>query len=244
MKKSFLLWCIGLGVLSAWVQADGPMAVEASAPSLQATVAAATQAATSLPATMTVSPQPLQANTVATPVTISTVADEVPVEPVAIEITPGPLDDSPVRVVWRGTPIPLTLPLGKERQVRFPGPVRVGIPVELNTGPLRTQSLSGTVYWTASAPFTARVQVLEEQSGRLYLIDLTTSEEANASVRPIQIVWGANDGQAGGKPLASGVAGAPLDSSPTAPDAAPAPTAPASSAKDGKPAVKPLGYVE
>ena len=63
------------------------------------------------------------------------------------------------RVRWEKTPIPLILPVGRERLVHFPAPVRIGVPAHLD-GTLRTQSADRVVYWRASAPFdTARVQL-------------------------------------------------------------------------------------
>lgn len=90
------------------------------------------------------------------------------------------------RIIWDKTPIRLTLPVGHERLVHFPGPVRVGIPAHINAI-LRSQSVDGTVYWRASAPFeSVRVQVHELESGQVYLLDLQAREGASAA--PVQIL--------------------------------------------------------
>ncbi|MCP4126046.1 MAG: TIGR03749 family integrating conjugative element protein, partial [Gammaproteobacteria bacterium] len=52
---------------------------------------------------------------------------------------------------------------------------------------LRTQSVNGTVYLLAHAPFGSnRLMVRELDSGRIYLFDVTATEEGEAS-HPIQI---------------------------------------------------------
>ncbi len=82
------------------------------------------------------------------------------------------------RLIWDKHPIQLTLPVGIERLVTFPAPVRVGLPMALS-GQLTTQSLDGTVYWTATAPFTTtRVQVQSVHDNQLYLIDLSASDDS------------------------------------------------------------------
>ena len=87
----------------------------------------------------------------------------------------------PERIVWDKTPIRLTLPVGRERLVHFPAPVKVGVPAQLEAS-LRTQSVAGTVYWLAHEAFTAqRIQVREIASGQLYLLDLAAQEGAPAT---------------------------------------------------------------
>jgi integrating conjugative element protein (TIGR03749 family) len=91
------------------------------------------------------------------------------------------------RIVWTKTPIPLSLPVGKERIVTFPADVRVGVPPQLGDA-LRTQSVAGTLYWLARKPFPAtRVQIQEIDSGRIYLLDLRADSDAT-SAAPVEIV--------------------------------------------------------
>ena len=91
------------------------------------------------------------------------------------------------RIVWNKAPIPLSLPVGKERIVTFPRDVRAGVPVGL-ADTLRTQSVGGTVYWLARKPFPAtRVQVQEIDSGRIYLVDLRADNDAMGAT-PVEIV--------------------------------------------------------
>ncbi len=85
------------------------------------------------------------------------------------------------RIVWTKHPIQLTLPVGNERLVSFPHPVRVGIPMALS-GKLTTQSLNGTVYWTANESFDRiRLQIQSTTDNQLYLIDLSASKDAETS---------------------------------------------------------------
>lgn len=96
----------------------------------------------------------------------------------ADETPPAP---TPVRMIWAREPLDIELPLGSERQVTFPAGVKVGMPVEL-TALVRTQTLNGIVYWQASKAFPrTRVQVYEEGSGTLYLIDLSARDGAPSS---------------------------------------------------------------
>ena len=87
-------------------------------------------------------------------------------------------DGATVRVVWRKVPVPVALPVGKERLVIFPEPVRVGLPANL-APQLRTQTVDGVVYWKAGKPFGPhRVQVQGLDSGKIWLVDLSASKEA------------------------------------------------------------------
>ena len=80
------------------------------------------------------------------------------------------------RIEWTKTPIKLTLSVDQERQIHFPAPVRVGVPLPIE-GSLRTQSVDGTVYLLAYRPFdTTRVMVRETESGRTYLFDIRAAE--------------------------------------------------------------------
>ena len=77
------------------------------------------------------------------------------------------------RIEWTRTPIRMVLGVGQERMVHFPAPVRVGVPGSVQAI-LRTQSVNGTVYFLAKAPFpTARIMVREIDSGQMYLFDVT-----------------------------------------------------------------------
>lgn len=98
------------------------------------------------------------------------------------------------RIVWNKVPIPLSLPVGKERIVTFPHDVRAGVPPGLADA-LRTQSVDGTVYWLARKPFpVTRIQVQEVDSGRVYLLDLRAESDA-ISTAPVQILLRASVSQ-------------------------------------------------
>ena len=101
------------------------------------------------------------------------------------DVSPNP--DPIERIIWKKTPIKITLPVGRERMITFPGTVRVGIPSEI-TALLRTQSVKGVVYWLAVSPFdTARVQVQNVETGDYYLIDMKAVDKKQASA-PIEII--------------------------------------------------------
>ena len=92
----------------------------------------------------------------------------------------------PERLEWKKTPIRLALVVGQEQRIEFPAAVKVGVPAAIQ-GLLRTQSVNGTVYLLAHAPFgSSRLMVRELDSGRIYLFDVTVTEKGGASP-PIQI---------------------------------------------------------
>jgi len=91
------------------------------------------------------------------------------------------------RIPWQKVPIAVQLTVGEERLVHFPGPVSVGVPATLDAS-LRTQTVNGTVYWRAAAPFaTTRVAIRELDSGRMVLIDLQASFAPSDNV-PIRVM--------------------------------------------------------
>ena len=77
-------------------------------------------------------------------------------------------------VEWERTPIPVTLAVGVERQVRFEGPATVGVPADLvETGRLRAEFANDTAYWLAAEPFgPRRVKVRLERTGEFVLFDV------------------------------------------------------------------------
>ncbi|PKM36344.1 MAG: TIGR03749 family integrating conjugative element protein [Gammaproteobacteria bacterium HGW-Gammaproteobacteria-10] len=92
------------------------------------------------------------------------------------------------RLFWDKLPIGITLPVGRERLVTFPGDVRVGMPSELS-GKVRTQSHNGTVYWLANESFEAqRIEIHETDGSGIYLVDLSASQEQGIPVNPIEVL--------------------------------------------------------
>lgn len=89
-------------------------------------------------------------------------------------------------IVWDKTPIDLTLTVGQERLVQFPGPITVGVPSGL-TQLLRVQTVDDTVYLLAQRPFEAtRVIARDRDSGRTYVIDVSASTDGGQTL-PVQI---------------------------------------------------------
>jgi len=94
----------------------------------------------------------------------------------------------PERIPWRKVPIELVLPVGTERRIDFPGPVRIGLPESLSPL-LRVQSVADSVYLLAHGPFgPTRVMVRAIDSGRIYLLDLSASEAPGTSDQPVVIL--------------------------------------------------------
>ena len=94
--------------------------------------------------------------------------------------------DTPERIEWKKAPIRLELTVGQEQRIEFPAAVKVGVPASVQSL-LRTQSVNGTVYLLAQAPFgSSRLMVRELDSGRIYLFDVTATEEGGAT-HPIEV---------------------------------------------------------
>jgi integrating conjugative element protein (TIGR03749 family) len=80
--------------------------------------------------------------------------------------------DTTERIVWTKSPIAVTLTVGEERLLHFPDSVSVGVPQALAAS-LRSQSINGTLYLLANAPFDAtRLMVRSEHEGPLYVLDV------------------------------------------------------------------------
>lgn len=143
--------------------------------------------------------------------------------PLPDPLAPGkrvlPAGEPPERLVWAKIPLSVTLPVGRERLVSFPMPIRVGLPPELGGDVLRTQIVDGTIYWVATQEFPAkRIEVQATGSGNIYLLDLSASKSATVSA-PVEI----SVPEAKPEAVAPGKAGMPMAQA--MPSAA-APTAP------------------
>lgn len=94
--------------------------------------------------------------------------------------------DTLERIEWKKAPIRLELVIGQEQRIEFPAAVKVGVPAPVQ-GVLRTQSVDGTVYLLAHTSFGSnRLMVRELDSGRIYLFDVTATEDGGPG-HPIQI---------------------------------------------------------
>lgn len=84
----------------------------------------------------------------------------------------------PDRVAWQNTPIAVALPIGLERSVAFPGPVKVGVPEGLQ-GAVRVQSIAGTLYLLAHRPLPAARLIVQRLDGSaVYVLDLSAETGA------------------------------------------------------------------
>ena len=93
-------------------------------------------------------------------------------------------------VEWERTPIPVTLAVGVERQVRFEGPATVGAPADLvETGALRAEFANDTAYWLATEPFdTRRFKVRLERTGKFVLFDVDAVQGAGGRAATLEVV--------------------------------------------------------
>ena len=92
-------------------------------------------------------------------------------------------------VEWDRTPIPLTLAVGVERQVRFEGPATVGVPADLvANGALRAEFANDTAYWLAMEPFgTRRFKVRLERTGEFVLLDVRAVAGGGGAAEPLEV---------------------------------------------------------
>jgi len=94
--------------------------------------------------------------------------------------------DTLERIEWKKAPIRLELVVGQEQRIEFPAAVKVGVPASVQ-GVLRTQGVNGMLYLLAHTPFGSnRLMVRELDSGRIYLFDVTATEDGGPG-HPIQI---------------------------------------------------------
>ncbi len=122
---------------------------------------------------------------------------------------PAWADTDVERLFWDKVPLRISLPVGQERLVSFPGDVRVGIPQPL-TSKLRTQSHAGTVYWLAKEAFEPqRIEVRDLAGQGIVLIDLSAGQSPGLPDNPIEILF-----KPGQPATAEGLLSADADSTP------------------------------
>ncbi len=96
-------------------------------------------------------------------------------------------EPGPEHVVWDRSPIQVMLPVGKERRIDFPVPVKLVVP---NDGVSASKPIQiredGSVYWTATKAFKKlRVQAIT-LTGYSYLLDVEAKK--GAASHPIVII--------------------------------------------------------
>jgi integrating conjugative element protein (TIGR03749 family) len=115
-----------------------------------------------------------------------------PIAVKSVAASPAPNDgvvsisDTPVRLIWNRTPLPLGLQVGTERMITFPAPVRLGIPPEIAPF-VRAQLVDRTAYLVTNAPF-SKVRIVAENplNGTVILLDVS-SLKTIAATAPVEI---------------------------------------------------------
>jgi integrating conjugative element protein (TIGR03749 family) len=97
-------------------------------------------------------------------------------------------EPSHTHVIWKQTPIVITLPINQEKIITFPSAVEFGYDKQvLPEEALRVQNNQGILYLLAKQIFsTQRVMVKLQPSGTIILLDL--SAEANGDHAPLDVV--------------------------------------------------------
>ncbi|PRB81521.1 TIGR03749 family integrating conjugative element protein [Pseudomonas sp. MYb185] len=100
----------------------------------------------------------------------------------------APLANAVELMEWDRTPLVIDLPVGQERLVVLNRNVSVGLPLTIaHDDILRVQSTGGVLYFKAHEAFdTERVQLKDESTGEIILVDLTA--KADASAEQIQVI--------------------------------------------------------
>jgi integrating conjugative element protein (TIGR03749 family) len=89
--------------------------------------------------------------------------------------------------IWNHLPINITLPIGKEKIIKFPDSVSLGIPAAIKND-LFIQNDAGWLYLTAKKPFTKkRVEIKDNAAGEILLLNL--SAQKNAGSAPLEIIY-------------------------------------------------------
>jgi integrating conjugative element protein (TIGR03749 family) len=80
----------------------------------------------------------------------------------------------PEHLVWRHVPLSITLKTGRERILRFPGPVKLGLPPDIHAR-MRAQIVGDTLYLLARKDFPQTRVIVKRRNGAIYLIDLAAN---------------------------------------------------------------------
>lgn len=114
----------------------------------------------------------------------------------------APANPIPERVLWQGEPIPVTLAVGHERQVKLPSPLQQVAGPESLKPHLRVQYLEGTdsLFLLAQTSFEPARLVIRGADGSHYLLDVSATDSAPGA--PVQVfasnpIQAGDDGQAG-----------------------------------------------
>jgi len=88
--------------------------------------------------------------------------------------------DSGTQVVWKGDPITLDLPIGKEKRLLFPTHVTFDAKGALTTDEVRIINNDKSLYLTALKPIPiTRIYVTLQDTNEVVLLDIATSEKAD-----------------------------------------------------------------
>jgi integrating conjugative element protein (TIGR03749 family) len=93
--------------------------------------------------------------------------------------------------IWNHIPIDVTLPINKEKIIKFPDSVSLGVPASIRNN-LFIQNNTGWLYLTAKKPFAqTRVEIKDNTTGEILLLNL--SAEKNAADEPLEIIYQQQD---------------------------------------------------
>lgn len=91
-------------------------------------------------------------------------------------------------LVWNGDPIPISLPLNKEKRIVFPVSVTVDVKSALTSDQLQIINNDKSIYLTALKPFAStRIYVTLSDSQKVLLIDLQTEAQASNATAYVEV---------------------------------------------------------
>lgn len=85
-------------------------------------------------------------------------------------------------VIWNKIPVPIQVPIGQEKIISFPTSIQPFLPKDLlSEGALKSINNDGTLYLTASQPFSNKMAEikLNDPNGDVILLSLSASKTAN-----------------------------------------------------------------
>ncbi len=98
-----------------------------------------------------------------------------------------PAEEQP-NLIWKGDPISVSLPVGKEKRLVFPDSVSVDMKGALNTDQLRIINNDKSIYLTALKSFAAtRIYVTLQNNESVIMIDLSANISASSDTQKIEI---------------------------------------------------------
>ena len=119
-----------------------------------------------------------------TPASTPALTPTLPVTPTGVMLNNASSETTEDTVVWQGDPIPLALKVGVERRIDFPETLAgVDVPRALEQQSRIVVTPTGSLHWTANAPFPPTRVLATSVSGALYQLDVQAQADGDVPKR-------------------------------------------------------------